>query len=109
MDDIKYDPDPLMTSLRNLANRADAEGDQYSAGVARYAIDEIERLRVAAIRPDLRVGFRRRCAWCGVVLRNWQLNRCRMCKRHILYSNSPPCLHGSRWEAEPDRWEARRG
>jgi hypothetical protein len=57
----------------------------------------------------LRFGFRRRCAWCGVVLRGWQLNRCRMCKRAILYSPSPPCAHASRWESEPDRLELRRG
>ena len=57
----------------------------------------------------LRFGFRRRCAWCGQVLRGWQLNRCRMCKRAIRSSPLPPCTSASRWHAEPDRWEVRRG
>jgi hypothetical protein len=50
----------------------------------------------------LRFGFRRRCAWCGVVLRGWQLNCCRRCKRAVVYSPSPWCVSGSRWDAEPD-------
>jgi len=53
----------------------------------------------------LRFGFRRRCAWCGVVLRGWQLNLCRGCKTAIkLDKDSPPCVHASRWEDEPDVW-----
>ena len=52
-------------------------------------------------------GFRRRCAWCGVTLRGWQLNLCRVCKRAAKYSSSPPVLSGSRWDDEADtrrRW-----
>lgn len=54
---------------------------------------------------SLRFGFRRRCAWCGVVLRGWQLNLCRLCgpkAKHEL--GGPPCQSGSRWDAEPDAW-----
>ena len=58
----------------------------------------------------LRFGFRRRCAWCGVVLRGWQLNCCRRCKERVsLIWGDPWCPHASRWNAEPDRREARRG
>lgn len=49
-----------------------------------------------------RFGFRRRCGWCGVQLRGWQLNLCRLCRPAALYSPSPPCLHGSRWDAPAD-------
>lgn len=48
------------------------------------------------------LGFRRRCCWCGVQLRGWQLNACRTCKRAIVYSPSPPVRSASRWNAEPD-------
>lgn len=57
---------------------------------------------------NLLLGFRRRCAWCGVQLRGWQLNMCRGCKAHTadagiyLQSGGPPCPHGSRWDAAPD-------
>jgi hypothetical protein len=53
--------------------------------------------------------FRRRCAWCGVVLRGWQMNRCRRCAIAIRSEPRHPgtglwCSHASRWEAEPDAW-----
>lgn len=55
------------------------------------------------------LGFRRRCAWCGVQLRGWQLNLCRKCKTAtgsgiggIL--SSPPCTQGSRWDRDPDKF-----
>lgn len=56
----------------------------------------------------LRFGFRRRCAWCGVVLRGWQLNLCRRCKSCVgqMYGG-PWCMSRSRWEEQPDerkRW-----
>jgi hypothetical protein len=57
-----------------------------------------------------RFGFRRRCAWCGVALRGWQLNLCRTCKTAVLalpvagMLDSPPCPHASRWDDEPDTW-----
>ena len=60
------------------------------------------------IYNSLRFGFRRRCAWCGVVLRGWQLNRCRRCKTKGtdagpgLQGGGPPCPPGARWDAEPD-------
>lgn len=50
-------------------------------------------------------GFRRRCGWCGVVLRAWQLNLCRVCRFYVRYDHpSPPCVSGSRWDAQPDPW-----
>ena len=58
----------------------------------------------------LSFGFRRRCSWCGVVLRGWQLNLCRRCKLATIETpiglTSPPCGRGSRWDAEPDRWRS---
>lgn len=53
-------------------------------------------------------GFRKRCGWCGVELRRWQRDLCRNCRAH---ANDPgassPCVHGSRWDAEPDVWKWR--
>jgi hypothetical protein len=57
---------------------------------------------------DKAFGFRRRCSWCGVQLRGWQINLCRACKLRTgdagiyLQSGGPPCRERSRWEAEPD-------
>lgn len=49
------------------------------------------------------LGFRRRCAWCGVQLRWWQLNLCKMCRFYVIYDHpSPPCSQKSRWNALPD-------
>jgi hypothetical protein len=50
------------------------------------------------------LGFRRRCGWCGVQLRWWQLNLCRVCRIYgvVLDMPSPPCLQRSRWDAAPD-------
>lgn len=50
-------------------------------------------------------GFRRRCAWCGVQLRAWQVNTCKGCRGAILSQASSPCPHGSRWDAPPDGLE----
>lgn len=50
----------------------------------------------------LELGFRRRCSWCGVVLRLWQLNLCRKCKQCVKYSEGPWCMTASRWDATPD-------
>lgn len=56
------------------------------------------------------LGFRRRCAWCGVQLRAWQLNMDRACKLRTgdaglyLQSGGPPCSEGSRWDGDPDRF-----
>lgn len=51
-------------------------------------------------------GFRRRCGWCGVTLRGWQLNLCRRCKSAVKEMpgrlTSPPCKSQSRWEETPD-------
>jgi hypothetical protein len=55
---------------------------------------------------SLRFGFRRRCAWCGVALRGWQVNCCRRCKRAVKFSPSPWCVSASRWTAAPDTWRA---
>ena len=48
------------------------------------------------------LGFRRRCGWCGVQLRWWQLNLCRTCGLRVNDFGSPPCSEGHRWDAEPD-------
>lgn len=54
---------------------------------------------------ELRFGFRRRCAWCGVQLRAWQLNLCRTCRLAVMTPYAgPPCFHGSRWDEEADGW-----
>lgn len=51
------------------------------------------------------LGFRRRCGWCGIVLRAWQLNLCRTCRPYVVLDMpSPPVGHLSRLDAEPDRW-----
>ncbi len=54
----------------------------------------------------VKLGFRRRCAWCGVQLRGWQLNVCRLCRwpAKVAIWADPPCMHASRWDAEPDTW-----
>lgn len=55
--------------------------------------------------------FRRRCGWCAVPLRAWQLNLCQTCKPAVLGSPSPPCGEGARWAEKPDarpRWMRRR-
>lgn len=47
----------------------------------------------------------RRCEWCGVVLRWWQCNLCRVCGYAIRYDHpSPPCRSMSRVDAEPDKF-----
>lgn len=56
----------------------------------------------AAPRP--RFGFRKRCGWCGVQLRRWQLDLCRRCRDAHNGGGSAPYPQGSRWEAEPDPW-----
>lgn len=54
------------------------------------------------------LGFRRRCGWCGVHLRAWQVNLCRACKPRTgdcgiyLQSGGAPCGEAERWYAEPD-------
>lgn len=49
------------------------------------------------------LGFRRRCAWCAVALRGWQLNLCRLCKRAVrLDAPGPPCGQLSRADSDPD-------
>jgi predicted RNase H-like HicB family nuclease len=71
--------------------------------VAKWAPSAVSDWLHSMTAPSsLRFGFRRRCAWCGVVLRGWQLNCCRRCKRAVDYSPSPWCGSGSRWDAEPD-------
>jgi hypothetical protein len=51
------------------------------------------------------LGVRRRCFWCGVKLRAWQLNACRQCRRaHRNNAPSPPFPRASRWDDPPDRW-----
>lgn len=48
--------------------------------------------------------MRRRCWWCAVTLRWWQLNSCRRCKRALIAAHvGPPCPSRSRWYADPDR------
>lgn len=51
----------------------------------------------------LELGFRRRCGWCFVPLRAWQMNLCRLCKMAVKWdAPSAPCLQGSRSESSPD-------
>jgi hypothetical protein len=61
------------------------------------------------------LGFRRRCAWCGVQLRGWQLNLCKLCGPRAkgsagiyLSAGGPPCSQGARWDEKPDDWGRRR-
>lgn len=45
----------------------------------------------------------RRCNWCGVELRWWQINHCRRCGQAVrLNEPGPPCKSGSRWYEDPD-------
>jgi hypothetical protein len=50
-----------------------------------------------------------RCGWCGVRLRWWQREHCRMCWRALhrdakipAQGGGPPCKYLSRWEDAPD-------
>lgn len=50
-----------------------------------------------------RFAFRKRCGWCGVQLRRWQRDLCRLCKGgRDDPGASAPCSQGSRWDEEPD-------
>lgn len=69
----------------------------------------VERERRAP-RP-LVLAFRRRCGWCGVQLRAWQVNLCRGCREVAfgdaglyLRSGGPRWRQMERWEGDPDRW-----
>lgn len=64
--------------------------------------------------PDLRTlnhphrfAFRKRCGWCGVQLRRWQRDLCRLCSGPAYGIGSAPCGQGSRWDAAPDTWGGR--
>lgn len=62
--------------------------------------------------PPVSYGFRRRCSWCGVVLRGWQLNKCQLCRQAMREPglprlSQPPCPQASRWDAHPDEWRWR--
>lgn len=47
--------------------------------------------------------FRRRCGWCGVPLRGWQLNLCQLCAPNVRDNwPSPPCGQAERWTDVPD-------
>jgi hypothetical protein len=50
--------------------------------------------------------FVRRCGWCGVRLRRWQVNLCQLCGPAVRSSDfrTSPCVEGSRWAAPMDRW-----
>ena len=67
-----------------------------------------------SLQASIQFGFRRRCGWCGVTLRGWQLNLCRQCRQYsrgdagiYLQSGGPPCSRASRWDADPDTWSRR--
>lgn len=49
--------------------------------------------------------MRRRCGWCGVRLRWWQVNLCRVCRIYTQVGRgiSRSCREGARWDAAPDR------
>jgi hypothetical protein len=57
----------------------------------------------------LELGFRRRCSWCGVQLRGWQVNLCQLCGPRTgdagiyLQSGGPPCGQAARWNEPPDQ------
>jgi hypothetical protein len=54
-----------------------------------------------------RIWFRRRCGWCGRMLRGWQLNMCRRCRYAARYDlPSPAYLRASQWDAPPDTWRS---
>ncbi len=50
--------------------------------------------------------FVRRCGWCGVRLRRWQVNLCQLCGPAVRSSDfrTSPCTEGSRWNHPMDRW-----
>lgn len=65
-------------------------------------------------RMAKRIGIFRRCGWCSVRLRWWQLRMCRHCRRRAVWAaeepeegTQPPCTHASRWHEEPDPWGMR--
>jgi hypothetical protein len=86
------------------------EPDAQAAEVPRLRVVRDLGSEVTGARP-LVLGFRRRCAWCGVQLRGWQLNMDRACKLRTgdaglyLQCGGPPCGQGARWDDEPDRFE----
>jgi len=49
--------------------------------------------------------FVRRCGWCGVRLRGWQVNLCQLCGPAVRSSDfrSSPCVQASRWDEPMDR------
>lgn len=56
-------------------------------------------------------GCRKRCGWCGVELRRWQRDLCRLCRPRATGSagiyrsaGGPPCGHMARVDADPDPW-----
>ena len=88
----------------------DPDPDEGVAGVREYFAVRLPRPDAAErAAADARVGtaygFRRRCAWCGVVLRSWQVNLCQLCGPAARSGFSgPPVGHASRWEDAPDSW-----
>lgn len=89
--------------------------DQAQDGVREYFVIRIPRSAKSSVEEteeaggDARVGaaygFRRRCGWCGVVLRSWQRNLCQRCGRSARSEwGGPPVASASRWDAAPDRW-----
>lgn len=57
-------------------------------------------------RDEIRAARNRRCGWCAVRLRWWQLHWCRRCALGLAdkHGFSPPCLSGARLRERPDRW-----
>jgi hypothetical protein len=51
MDDIKHDPDPLITRLRNMAQQENVF--EWDAATFNEAADEIERLRAIITRQGM--------------------------------------------------------
>lgn len=54
--------------------------------------------------------MKRRCEWCAVRLRWWQIAYCRNCNHALsegglyLQNGGPPAPHRGRADAEPDRF-----
>ena len=94
------------TSLAGIEIWPDTPGNDIPESYFVVKVEQQQQQHTATAAAQY--GFRRRCAWCGVVLRGWQLNLCRVCKVAVNRDSPlPPVRHRSRWDAEPDQWQRR--
>ena len=81
------------------------EREYFMIRIPRPAVEAAEVEAAEADRVGAAYGFRRRCGWCGVVLRSWQRNLCQRCGRSARSEwGGPPVASASRWDAAPDSW-----